>query len=223
MLSSQTATMNSMGIALLSQAYTPEALKMFQSALSCARNKLMASDHPHASSNIKVGVSLRSVPLENNKSAVEGLRFYNGAFTMDGLTDDATADYVAPEFSAAILFNLGLLYHRHGMATGSSKSLIKALRIYDFSLSALFGQESAIHNSVVTAVDMTLLELALYSNIAHVNTQFFNEEETIRSQSLLRSKLATVNPSQLSESDYEFFYLNVIMAQNQQFSFAPAA
>jgi hypothetical protein len=189
---------------------------MFQSALSCARNQLIESAHTQAPSNIKV--SLRSVPLGDYKTAVEDLSFYNGAFTMDGVTDDA---YVAPELSAVILFNLGLLYHRRGMATGNSKALIKALRIYDFSLSALFGEESAAHGG--TAVDMTLLELALYSNIGHVNKHFFNQEDTIRSQSHLRSKLATVNASQLSQSEYEFFYLNVIMTHNQQFAFAPAA
>jgi hypothetical protein len=213
--------MNSLGIAFLfQQAKTPDALNMFQSALSCARNNLIETSRAHAPSNIKV--TLCSIPLGENKAAVvEDLCFYNNAFNMDGVTDNATAAYIAPKFSAVILFNLGLLYHRQGMVCGNSKALIKALRFYDFSLSALFGEESAAHGG--TAVDMTLLELALYSNIGHLNKHLFNQEETIRSQSYLRSKLAAVGASQLSQSDYEFFYMNVIMAHDQQFAFAPAA
>jgi hypothetical protein len=120
--------------------------------------------------------------------------------------------------SHIVLFNMGSVYHTLGLITGKMSCLHKAMGLYQMLL-RLINRPSEHHTETAAGAtsgvgiplppcDHTLLELALYSNLCHLQSHFCNVEESHRYRMILRSLLLAVPRKDLTAHQYQLFFLN---------------
>ena len=99
--------------------------------------------------------------------------------------------------SSAILYNLGLSYHLHGLK-GHSQFLHTAISFYEFALEVA---ETRIHN---------LFGLAASNNLGHVHHEMFNFERSLQCFAHVFEELQCVSQP-MDACDYNGFLLNLTL------------
>lgn len=206
------------------------ALALLQSALTHAKVGLEREESQLTQGfRRQVNFQLHALPLElegecgNNGSLQAScpcslFTFYNAAL----ITDEMCAPWefaFASELSATILYNLGLVYHRIALATGSTSYFSKALRLYDVAASIVLTPSPMEQNH-----DLTVLKLALCVNMGHIYSNFCDQTGTRRCAVAMQEIFNSTDPNAFSGELRKIFYMNMLVTQNPHFmGVAPAA
>ena len=204
------------------------ALALLQTSLTCAKAGLAAQDTPLLQ-EVRRGMpfQLYALPLELEKpgesprSSCPGsiFTFYDAALVSQEMCGDVELLFAA-ELSAMILYNLGLVYHRSAVMTGSTAYFSKALKLYDVAASIVLapGAEFNFYH------DMTLLRLALYVNMGHIYSNFFEQEGTTKCAEGIQKLLSTSDVNALTPELRKLFFENTFVTEEQRrLNLAPAA
>ena len=161
----ETSCLNRNGATLALHGNASEASNYFRSAMQVLVN-LTAGQHMTPSRNISsiLPRNISSVALEFPKE--DSFCIYNSLLVFEPHTSAATAgaqlEYDVSFFSAAILFNLALLYHQRAATTGELKFYRAADHMY------LKGLVILQNFPEFADVDMTALQLSILNNQAHI-------------------------------------------------------
>ena len=121
--------------------------------------------------------------------------------------------------SAVILFNMALLHHSAGLQCGKSDFLERASRLYQIALNILQKQHDPNANY--------LLLMALFNNIAHIDSHLFRMEDMKDSLEQMRNILTADDIDDedlpIEEDDYVIFFMNAMFGKEKEFTVAPAA
>lgn len=142
------------------------------------------------------------------------LKFYDRALLVD--TSDSCHDHEL--LSAVILFNMALLHHSRGVACCKTDCLVRASRLYQIALDILQRQFDYSTNY--------LLLMAIFNNLAHIDSHLFRIEEMKSSLEEIRSILMSEvidEEFSLSEDDYSIFFMNAMFGNEKELTVAPAA
>ena len=207
------------------------ALTLLQSALTHAKAGLSCGGNQTASFlqeiRREVPFQLYALPLETGKpcdvhrSASPGslFSFYNAAIVSDEICSEMELLFSA-ELSAMILYNLGLVYHRSALMTGSTTYFSKAIKLYDVAASIVLAPDSEFN----FVHDMTVLRLALHVNMGHIYSNFFDQEGTTRCAEGIQTLYNSANIATMNPEVRKLFLENMFVTQTQyHFSLAPAA
>lgn len=117
--------------------------------------------------------------------------------------------------SAVLLYNLALVSHWQAVQLGISNALSKALRVYSMAMQII---------TKADVPDVETLSLAIWNNMGHIHTQFFQLNEASICFSRLRLLLQNSDDirQRVSESDFDFFLLSAI-SRVWEIQLAPAA
>ena len=136
--------------------------------------------------------------------------------------------------TAIIVYNMALVHHMRGMSRGKSKHLEKAAQMYRMSLHMIRratsedgcssgGYEDSSDND---NVEVTLLLLANLNNLAQIHSHFCLNDLMNSYVESMRVVLAECSGDSIAESDYSWFFMNILFHHHQgrrAFAAAPAA
>jgi tetratricopeptide (TPR) repeat protein len=121
--------------------------------------------------------------------------------------------------SAVILFNMALLHHSRGVSFCKTDSLELASRLYHIALDIL-RKEVHIGSNY-------LLLMAIFNNLAHIDSHLFRIDEMKGSleeiRTILISDVIDVDDFSLCEEDYAIFFMNAMLGNEKELAVAPAA
>lgn len=98
---------------------------------------------------------------------------YNRVLTVSREEHSNTVDGISI-FSAAIIFNLSLVYHKAGMSASDSIKLGKALELYAHCIGL-----SEANNHLSTSEDFLLLQVTALNNMIHIHKNLASAPEVI--------------------------------------------
>jgi hypothetical protein len=120
----------------------------------------------------------------------------------------------------AIFYNIGLIYHRTAVRYDKTGGLLQALDFYSTSLFLLRRHT----NAGLLKSHCNVLLLALYNNIGHIHSHFFNEAQTLLCRDKLISVFLETDYTRfLTKEEFIFFDMNIIFAVRRWPILAPAA
>lgn len=198
---------------------------------------------------------IQSIPLHSGAETSQAgdstspFHLYDCAFNLSNAV--ASKPEYQLDASAALIFNMALIYHQVGVLSGNSKHLAKALNLYEMGLLLFDSPNPLTAASDVSSASATtqapsppgieILQMALYNNMAHVHRQFMNTDKAAYYEGLLRQTLISVQLREEDErrrrhrttmqqqmvvpqrgSDIVFFSVNVFFSQGRR-GCAPAA
>ena len=142
------------------------------------------------------------------------------------LVDDSIA--VDEEISVVLLYNLALIHHIKGLYLRRPDIVDKAVNLYELAVSILQKSDKATNSSTKGEVD-ELLVLALLYNLGQASAHQMKFDKAVCCFAFLRSILKDDDDeedafSSLDDSDYSFFFFNVMIFQDgERLPMAPAA
>jgi tetratricopeptide (TPR) repeat protein len=143
------------------------------------------------------------------------LKFYDRALLVD--TDCPCHDHEL--LSAVILFNMALLHHSRGIACCKADCFERASRLYQIALDILQKQLDYSTNY--------LLLMAIFNNLAHIDSHLFRMDEMKSSleeiRTILTSDVIDDDALSLDEDDYAIFFMNAMFGNEKEITVAPAA
>lgn len=143
------------------------------------------------------------------------LIFYDRAL----LVDTNTPCHDSELLSAVILFNMALLHHSRGVSYCKTDSLELASRLYRIALDILQKEVDLGSNY--------LLLMAIFNNLAHIDSHLFRMEEMKKSleeiRTILMSDVIDADDVTLDEDDYAIFFMNSMFGNEKELAVAPAA
>ena len=119
------------------------ALTLLQNALAQARSGIGGGHSQPIEDVDDLTLELHPLPLEIDATSFESLAlscpgsvftFHNAALVCEEMPRDKEV-LLAAELSAMILYNLGLVYHRTALVTGSTVFFSRAMKFYDIATS----------------------------------------------------------------------------------------
>lgn len=154
------------------------------------------------------GSKSNTKPLDDKHS----LDFFKSMFCLTPGSSWSTASTdVLTAISAIVMFNAALCFHLDGIKRGRSDLLRRALRVYTKCF-------SVINNS---GVDLPLLSLATCSNMAFIQSEFYEVNALHATAGALSSLLART--SELGEEEMVFFRVQALTCKLTRARRAPAA
>jgi hypothetical protein len=154
--------------------------------------------------------SLVSVPVYAKKEDDALVLLYNRAIIVFPSEQDKEL------LIGIAIYNMALVNHSRAIERGTSSLLTIALNLYEMA--------AAITNdSKDQSGTGDLLELAIYSNMAHIHSIRFSTEDMFECLNKTRTLLAAATDESLvDDEDYNFFLMNT-MLQIEELTVAPAA
>lgn len=118
--------------------------------------------------------------------------------------------------SAVLLYNLALVHHWRGLATGKTFGLAKALKLYNMAM--------VVVQQNVDGIDMNYMAMAIFYNMGHIHAHLFQQREAHICFDSLRQILSQASDIHdvIAEDDYAVFFISA-MFQESELHFAPAA
>lgn len=149
---------------------------------------------------------------------------YSNAFSIQGVPTTTLShrdqQVLQNMLTSILLFNMALSFHRKGLftATHSTKNLKRALRLYSM-IREMHGDEGKLQELPV------LVQLALWNNIGHIHSHFFERKAAFHCQTRLAQGIANaLRQRSFSTDDYNFFQRSTLYSNGDQgFHVAPAA
>jgi tetratricopeptide (TPR) repeat protein len=186
-------------------------------AMDCYHHHRFESQEPASASCAALNL-FASVPKIQIPQDQSFLALYDRALLVDpssGCNNEASDAAV----SAVILFNMALLHHFRGLTGGQTDFLDRASRLYRIALDIL-----QKHNDNTNI----LLVLALYNNLAHIDSHLFRVEDMKHSLGQMQDILSTDDSANecilpFDEDDYLIFSMNAMLGNEREFTLAPAA
>jgi hypothetical protein len=163
--------------------------------------------------------------------------FYQRAFllTISSLIESDDAAHSSKQ-SAVLLYNIAVAHHNYAMyrrdPVAAHREFRTALVFYDLAFSTI--QESLVDDTNENDEDFLLLLLAVLNNLGHIHAHHNNYLETQEMLTSLQEILAALRPpsgqpsafmdhNNHNQEDFLFFYLNLVVYEEQEFAAAPAA
>ena len=206
-----------------------DAHSLLQSALTRTRADLAESTLPPLLKQVRRGMPFQiySLPLNLNepcdahRSTCPGslFSFYNAAIVAEELCTEMELFFSA-ELSAMILYNMGLVYHRLALQTGSTHNFSKAMKLYKVSGSIVASNDYDFTH------DLTILKLALLVNMGHIYSNFLDQNGTNECADGINTLYHSVDVKALDPDTRQLFYDNMFLSQQPSknlFGLAPAA
>lgn len=237
------SSLNNSAIMYLQAGKSHEAMELLQIALSKLRDQFMESeesdwdehcesDEPTQESNDGTDDQRMKCDQESAEGPSKALNvfssipvwmpqdtsfliFYDRAL----LVDTNTPCHDSELLSAVILFNMALLHHSRGVSYCKTDSLELASRLYRIALDILQKEVDLGANY--------LLLMAIYNNMAHIDSHLFRVEEMKKSleeiRTILMSDVIDSDDASLDEDDYAIFFMNSMFGSEKELAVAPAA
>jgi hypothetical protein len=231
------AEINNSAVTCIQAGRTQEAMEILQIALSDLRDQFVATQDPvgkdspqepvahddhdqHMDINVEQEefskpsdsiyvFSGQPVALQEDVSL---LTLYDRALLVDTIYPCQDKEIL----SAVILFNMALLHHFRGLEEGKTEFLHSANRFYHFALSILQKPKTLKPNY--------LLLMALFNNMAHVDSHLFRMKEMKVSLKRMRTILTAYDDDvPLEDADYAIFFINAVFGEEKEFTVAAAA
>lgn len=205
------------------------ALTLLQSALTGAKAGLIGQESPLLQQlrlNIPFGFHTLSLgsqecheSSEQSSCPTSLFTFFDAAIIPEEMSPELELAFCT-ELSAMILYNLGLIYHRIAVATGSTAYFCKAIKLYDVSASIVFAQDSETYFSHGIAT----LKMVLYVNMGHIYSNFLDQSATAQCVHGMHGLLASLDSASLTPEMRKLFVQNMFVTPNQySMTLAPAA
>jgi hypothetical protein len=235
--------LNNVAVAFVQSGRTQEAMELFQIALSILRDQFhqnpdsdsqqsdrdpQSNETTQADSSSIADVSASSTDSERQGALnltgsdpvvihLEStfLAAYDRALVVNNESAQQLDDL---KLSAVILFNMALLHHSRGLRSTNGDSLDRASRLYCFALGILQMHHTPSNND--------LLWLALYNNLAHIDSYLFRIDSMKASLEQIRTLLRPhfdEDCDPIEEDDYNLFSVNAMYGRETSFRVAPAA
>jgi tetratricopeptide (TPR) repeat protein len=234
------SSLNNSAIMYLQAGRSQEAMELLQIALSKLRDELLESpdseledsceeaDQTHGTKEEDVYMKCeqefaepctKSINLFSSipflmQHDTSFLKLYDRALLVD--TSCSCLDHEL--LSAVILFNMALLHHSRGIACCKTDCLIRASHLYQIALDILQRRLDCSMNY--------LLLMAIFNNLAHIDSHLFRIEEMRSSLEEIRTILMSEvidEEFSLNEDDYSIFFMNAMFGNEKELSVAPAA
>jgi hypothetical protein len=173
--------------------------------------KSVVTGLPHISSP-------RGLAVVASASASNPFNIFNRAFVVPSSPNETNLIFKHLPF--VVIYNIGLIYHQLGCERESAR---------DFRMAEFFYRQALvrIEKSILQrnyAASFNLLILALFNNLGHVHSHFYNASEASHCrQQTLMTFLITDYSKLLNSEEYLFFYLNLLLSEPSWPKFAPAA
>jgi hypothetical protein len=114
------------------------------------------------------------------------------------------------------LYNLGLVYHRSALMTGTNAHFSKAIKFYDIA--------QQLCSSDGFSKGTTLLKLALWVNMGHILSGFYDQKGTERCVQGLSQLCYSADINSLCQESQRVLQENLFVAHSQRhLVIAPAA
>ena len=205
------------------------ALTLLQHALAQARSRIGGGhSQPMEGVGDDLTLELHSLPLEIDAISYESLAmscpgsvftFHNAALVCEEMPREKEVLFAA-ELSAMILYNLGLVYHRSAVVTGSTVYFARAMKFYDIATSIVLSP----HGDFIFSDDLTTLKISLNVNMGHIYSNFYDQEGTSRCVDSLHALFHTVDWDDLSLEAQQMLQQNLFVVPSQhELCMAPAA
>jgi hypothetical protein len=111
-----------------------------------------------------------------------------------------------------VLFNLGLIYHRVAIRNQSQEAFAEAEKLYTQCLR--FIQRVALFHNLSDKLNMPVL--CVFNDLGHIHSNFCQVPESTNCRyQMLLAFLATDCSRYLTEEEYLFFYLDLLLAPAQ--------
>jgi tetratricopeptide (TPR) repeat protein len=165
--------LNNQGVALLLERRDEEAVPFFSQSLGLIKSRIgNYTDKPMSMSSTasstgedKASLHEATFALPNFEDARSFL--YMEAFTFSADCEDRLINESNSHvYSAVVLFNLALVYHRQGKTHGKAACLVKAERMYEI-VNRLLLLDSEADNQATTALHVKLATLNNLSLLQH--------------------------------------------------------
>jgi len=192
--------------------------------MTTIRNNILVSiELPEVSSS-----EYSKLEIENENEFV----FFNHAFVIDhDFEDDAIQQQYIDKLSMIVmLYNVALCHHRVGVKYGNTKSneFKNALMTYNTVNSSITQLRNEYGKNYDLLQYILLLTLALWNNMGHIHTYFYQQEESNKCLKCIRRVvLATkeYSPKLIFQNDSKihFFFKNLIFCPVDVYSIAAAA
>lgn len=163
--------------------------------------------------------------------------FYQRAFLLATSSISATDDAADnSKQSAVLLYNIAVAHHNYAMyrrdPVAAHREFRTALVFYDLAFSTI--QESLVDDNNENDEDFLLLLLAVLNNLGHIHAHHYNYLETQEMLTSLQEIMAALRPpsgqpsafmdhNNHNREDFLFFYMNLVVYEEQEFAAAPAA
>jgi hypothetical protein len=201
--------LNNQGVALLLERRDEEAVPFFSQSLSLIKFRIgNYTDEPMSMSTGEEKAALHEAtfPLPNFEDTHSFL--YTEALTFSADCDDRLINESNSHvYSAVVIFNLALVYHRQGKKLGKTACLLRAERMYEMVIRLLNSegdnQGTAFH-----------VKLATLNNLSLLQQEQSNYESAQKGFELLAWTISSAPSSMLSYSqmDVDAMLLNVLFA-----------
>lgn len=120
-----------------------------------------------------------------------------------------------------LLYNMGNAHHQLALKLGETSRFPRALRLYQLAYTAIenLSEEKGFDD------DLTLLLCALFNNMGHIHSVFYEQQETRVCLEWLQSILhkEQFSTASICEEDFAFFFDYLLFTPEEIFCFAAAA
>ena len=146
--------------------------------------------------------------------------FFNRAFS---LSTNEAGGFISQMnrngMTSILLYNKALYHHNRGILYGNSKELEEALRLYSMSCTIIESSTDAIEIK-----DMNLFVLALWNNMGHIHSNFFNVRNTQVLMECMKGLIESMEDPSMVQEEFLIFYSNTfITSTDQALTIAPTA
>lgn len=223
---------NKVVVALLEQGKSKEAIHQFLRGLTkaCSGEDDTQPNQAYSGEdqisvlipiddNVLQATTLPSVEISDDDSHSNFFAPFDQALTyVDSLLPFETEPSVDLSLVTSVyLFNIGLAFHRQGMATGLSSLFQNALKFYRLA------QESTLDlNPRRNSQDFELVLFAIHNNMGNIYTRYFDRENA----SICYKSIVDLAPGMsrtLAGNEAFLALLYNLISYQQMFQFAPAA
>jgi tetratricopeptide (TPR) repeat protein len=197
------------------------AIKVLREALTALRQMLLVPFDTHPD-NARESCKLRSVSvkLDDSTSSFQddnSFHLFSRAILVEGCGQAmAPSDYLLNRISMAVTYNLGLAHHLLGTRDGNKqrRNYTKALTMY----------EVAYTLKKEYADNRDLMYLAVFNNMGHIYSHFWDKESIHRCLEGMHSVLMSCSSNEERAcEEYDPFFMNVMMFYKKEAVATPAA
>jgi hypothetical protein len=166
---------------------------------------------------------LASIPLPllgRDSECCGTFSIFNHAFTLSKSAElVASVSNNYDRFLAMLLYNMGLSLHIQALRSGKSEELRGALDLYEMSFGVVEANWQLFHID-----DLMLILMALFNNLGHINSFFYNVDQIQICIDWLRVLAGHPAFLKLLQRDqYAPFSLNILVVMKQTQRCSPAA
>jgi hypothetical protein len=205
----QALLLNNEGVERMAENRDQEAVELLTKSLTLVKQILAASEAAAASESQSSSSSPKAMLHQQISLSLAGLHdqhcfIYSHpvAFALDE-EGGAVPDQDTHIYSAVIILNLALIYHRKGLSLSSAACLLKAERMYDMCLSLLSG-------SCPAGTTALLVKFAALNNLSQLKHMRGEYQSSLQGFQYLGSLLGMSSTSVCDDTIYQGMLLNVL-------------